>query len=41
MSSPHVTYCIHSQGMGFVAGLLLIYMNEENAFFTLVSDDEQ
>jgi Ran GTPase-activating protein (RanGAP) involved in mRNA processing and transport len=26
----------YTQGMGFVAGLLLIYMGEEDAFFTLV-----
>jgi hypothetical protein len=26
----------YTQGMGFIAGLLLIYMSEENAFFTMV-----
>lgn len=25
------------QGMGFIAGLLLLYMNEENTFWTLVA----
>lgn len=32
--NPEVGYC---QGMGFIAGLLLNYMNEEDAFFMLVS----
>ena len=32
--SPQVGYV---QGMGFIAGLLLLYMCEEDAFWTLVA----
>ncbi|GIX64942.1 TBC domain-containing protein [Babesia caballi] len=32
--NPDVGYC---QGMAFIAGMLVLYMNEEDAFFTLVS----
>lgn len=32
--NPEVGYC---QGMGFIAGLLLMYLNEENSFMVLVA----
>ncbi|CDR96074.1 TBC domain containing protein, putative [Babesia bigemina] len=31
--NPDVGYC---QGMSFIAGMLVLYMNEEDAFFTMV-----
>lgn len=34
--NPDVGYC---QGMGFMAGMLVLYMNEEDAFFTAVRLD--
>ncbi|EKX72063.1 TBC domain containing protein [Theileria equi strain WA] len=32
--NPDIGYC---QGMSFIAGILLLYMNEEDAFFTMIS----
>ncbi|ORM41373.1 Ecotropic viral integration site 5 -like protein [Babesia sp. Xinjiang] len=34
MYNPDVGYC---QGMAFIAGMLVLYMNEEDAFFTMIS----
>eukprot|EP00371_Babesia_bovis_P000912 XP_001609559.1 TBC domain containing protein [Babesia bovis T2Bo] len=34
MYNPDVGYC---QGMAFIAGMLVIYMDEEDAFYTMIS----